>query len=107
MIALHSRQIMMARARNPYNAFDVLWLAYQVALFPGRSAMQGFQRDARCVVYNVLLLLPSLAMAFNVSARNAIHVGTDRGGIRIRRKGGKYAITPKSHRVLFISRGLQ
>jgi hypothetical protein len=72
MITLHSRQIMMARARNPYNVFDVLWLAYEVSLFSGRSAMQGFQREARCVVYNVLLLLPSLALAFNVSARNAI-----------------------------------
>ena len=72
MIALHSRQMMMARARNPYNVFDVLWLAYEVSLFSGRSAMQGFQREARCVVYNVLLLLPSLALAFNVSVRNAI-----------------------------------
>ncbi|KAL3826763.1 hypothetical protein ACHAXA_000589 [Cyclostephanos tholiformis] len=71
MIASHSRQIAMARAgRDPYNVFDVLRLAYDASLFPGRSATRGAQREeARCVVYNVLLLLPSLALAFNVAFR--------------------------------------
>jgi hypothetical protein len=67
MIAMHSRRILEGRARNPWNVLDVLSLTYEACLFPGRSAMRGAPREARCVVCNTLLLLPSLALAFNVS----------------------------------------
>lgn len=67
MLTLHSRQIAMSRARNPWNVLDVLSLTYEASLFPGKSAMRGAQREARAVISNMLLLLPSLAVAFNVS----------------------------------------
>ena len=67
MLALHSRQIASSRARNPWNVSDVLSLTYEASLFPGKSAMRGAQREARAIISNVLLLLPSLAVAFNVS----------------------------------------
>ena len=67
MLTLHSRQIAMSRARNPWNVVDVLSLTYEASLFPGKSAMRGAQREARAVIFNMLLLLPSLAVAFNVS----------------------------------------
>jgi len=74
MLSLHSRQLMMMRGRNVGDVGDVAALAYEVTLFPGRfSAMREIwsgminQQDARCVVTNMLLLLPSLALVFHVS----------------------------------------
>jgi hypothetical protein len=80
MLALHSRQLMSARARNPWNPLDVLWLTYQAALFPGRSAMRGAQREVKAIISNVLLLLPSLALAFNVSGRDRMRRTEDCDG---------------------------
>jgi len=76
MLSLHSRQLMMMRGRNVGNVWDVLRLGYEVSLFPGRfSAMREVwsgmihQQDARCVVCNVMLLVPSMALVLHVSFR--------------------------------------
>ena len=74
MHSLHSRQILMARSRNSWNVFDVLQLAYEASLFPGRfSAMKETwsnmitRQESRCAVCNVMLMVPSLTLIFHVS----------------------------------------
>lgn len=74
MLLLHSRQMIMGRNKNAGNVFDVLQLAYEASLFPGRfCAMREVwisltsQQDAQCLVCNMMLLVPSLALIFNVS----------------------------------------
>ena len=64
----------MMWGRNVGNVCDVLRLGYEVSLFPGRfSAMREVwsgminQQDARCVVCNVMLLVPSMALVLHVS----------------------------------------
>ncbi|KAL9184215.1 hypothetical protein ACHAXT_002301 [Thalassiosira profunda] len=74
MLSLHSRQMMMMRGRNSGSALDILQLAYEVSLFPGRfsatretwSSIINHQ-EAKCAVCNVLLLMPTLALVFNIS----------------------------------------
>jgi hypothetical protein len=88
MLTLHSRQLQMISARNnyqlggnnrnnPYNVFDVLYLAYEVSLFPpGRVRMtndgvvSGMSLDVQCVICNMLLLLPSLLLSVKVAFRS-------------------------------------
>jgi len=74
MLALQSRQLMMARARNTGNVADVCQLSYEVCLYPGRfSAMREVwsgminNAESRCVVNSVLLLLPSLLLVLRIS----------------------------------------
>ena len=79
MLTLHSRQLQMSARnqlgnRNPYNVFDVLYLAYEISLFPGRVCMTdgvfGISLDVRCVICNMLLLLPSLILSVKVAFRS-------------------------------------
>lgn len=74
MLSLHSRQMIMMRGRNAGNLLDVLQLSYEVCLFPGRfSALRELwagminHQEARCVVANFLLLVPTLTLIFHVS----------------------------------------
>lgn len=76
MLTLHSRQLQMSARnqlgnRNPYNVFDVLYLAYEISLFPVRLRMtdgvSGMSLDVRCVICNMLLLLPSLILSVKVA----------------------------------------
>jgi hypothetical protein len=86
MLTLHSRQLQMLSAQNyqlggnnrnnPYNLFDVLYLAYEVSLFPpGRGVrmtndgVSGMSLDVQCIICNMLLLLPSLLLSFKVAFR--------------------------------------
>ena len=74
MLSLHSRQMIMIRARNAGSVFDVLQLAYEASLFPGRfsatrEVWSGMinQQEGRCTICNMLLMLPSMALVLNVS----------------------------------------
>jgi len=76
MLSLHSRQLMMMRGRNAGNLVDVAGLAMEVSLFPGRfSAMREIwsgmvnQLEARCMVCNGMLLVPSLLLVLRVFLR--------------------------------------
>jgi len=74
MLSLHSRQMMMIRGKNAGDLFQTLHLAYEASLFPGRFNATGEmwisligKEESRCIVCNILLLVPSLALIFNVS----------------------------------------
>ena len=74
MMNLHSRQMIMLRTKNAGSIIDVLHMAYEASLFPGRFlAMKEVwagmisQSDTRCLVFNTLLMIPSFLLIFNVS----------------------------------------
>jgi len=74
MMNLHSRQMILLRTKNAGSILDVLHMAYEACLFPGRFlAMKEVwagmisQSDTRCLVFNTLLMIPSFLLIFNVS----------------------------------------
>ena len=74
MMSLHSRQMILLRSKNAGSILDVLHMAYEACLFPGRFlAMKEVwagmisQSDTRCLVFNTLLMIPSFLLIFNVS----------------------------------------
>lgn len=74
MLSLHSRQMMLIRNRNAGNVFDILQLAYEASLFPGRfcgmrevwMSLIG-QHDAQCLGCNIMLFIPSMVLLLKVS----------------------------------------
>ena len=74
MMNLHSRQMILLRTKNAGSIIDVIHMAYEACLFPGRFlAMKEVwagmisQSDTRCLVFNTLLMIPSFLLIFNVS----------------------------------------
>jgi hypothetical protein len=77
MLSARNYQLDGSNRNNPYNVFHVLYLAYEVSLFPpGRGVrmtnddgISGMSLDVQCIICNMLLLLPSLLLSVKVAFR--------------------------------------